>query len=79
VFTVGISPPVEVFLYFFEAKHTSSKLWAFLNGSSRIGLLTLFQPSYKNFKGKFVKVQALTGDPTLLALGGFVCKRPGYM
>jgi len=57
---------MKVFLYFFEAKHTSSKLWVSLNGALGRGLLTLFQSSYKNFKGKFVKVQALIGDRTLL-------------
>ena len=59
---LDISPTVEVFLYFFEAKHTISKLWM----SHVRALLNLFQCSYKNFKGKFVKVQASIGDPTLL-------------
>jgi len=62
----GISPSVEVFLYFFEAKHVSTKLWVSLNVAPGRALLTLFQSSYKNFKGKFVKVQASTGAPTLL-------------
>jgi len=35
-------------------------------GAPGRGLLTLFQSLYKNFKGKFVKVLASTGDPTLL-------------
>jgi len=39
---LGISPPVEVFLYFFEAKHTSSMLWVSLNGAPGRALLTLF-------------------------------------
>jgi len=62
----GISPTVEVFLYFFETKHTSHQLWVSLNGAPGRGLLTLFQSSYKNFNGKFVKVWASTEDPTLL-------------
>ena len=61
-----ISPSIEVFLYFFEAKHTRSKLWVSLNSDPGRALLTLFQSSYKNLKGKFVKVRASTGDTTLL-------------
>ena len=61
-----ISPSVEVFLYFFEAKHTSRKLWVSLNGAPRRALISLFQSSYKKFKGKFVKVWATTGDSALL-------------
>jgi len=52
----GISSSIEVFLYFFEAKHTSSKLWVSLNGAPGRAFLSLFQSSYKNFKGKFVKI-----------------------
>jgi len=52
----GISPTVKVFLYFFKAKHMSRQLWVSLNGASERCLLTLFQSSYKKFKGKFVKV-----------------------
>jgi len=37
----GISPFVEVFLYFFEAKHTSSKMWVSLNSAPKRALLTL--------------------------------------
>jgi len=37
-----------------------------LNGTPGRSLLSLFQSSYKNFNGTFVKVRASTGDPTLL-------------
>ena len=50
-----ISPTVEVFLYFSEAKRLGRQLWIFFNGISGRALLTLFQSSYKNFKGKFLK------------------------
>ena len=33
---------------------------------SGIGFLSLFQSSYKNFKGRFIKVCPSTGDPALL-------------
>ena len=57
---------MEVFLYFFEAKHSGRQLWVFLNGAHGRGLLTLFQSSYKNFKGRFLKIRASTGDSSLL-------------
>jgi len=57
---------VEVFLYFFEAKHSGWQLWVSLNGARGRALFTLFQSSYKNFKGKFLKFRANKGDPTLL-------------
>jgi len=58
---------VEVFLYFFKAKQPSDRqLWVSLNGAPRRALLTLFQSSYKGFKGKFLKIRANKGDPILL-------------
>jgi len=44
----------------------SHHLWVSLNGAPRRGLLTLFQSSYKNFKGRFLKIRASTGDSSLL-------------
>jgi len=61
-----ILPSVEVFLYFFEAKHVSTRPWVSVNGAPGRALLTIFQSSYKNFEGKFVKVWASIGVPTLL-------------
>ena len=57
---------MEVSLYFFEAKHSGRQPWVSLNGVPERGLLTLFQSSYKKFKGRFIKVRASTGDPSLL-------------
>jgi len=55
-----------MFLYFFELKGSSScQLWA-LSGVSGRGLFTLFQSSYKGFRGIFVKILAPTHNPTLL-------------
>jgi len=63
---LGILPTMEVFFYFFEFKQSSWQLWASFNGVSGRGLLTLFQSSYKKFKGQFIKVHALVGDSSLL-------------
>jgi len=57
---------VEVFLYFYEAKRLGLQLWVFFNGVSGRALLTLFQSSYKNFKGKFLKFRCNKRNPTLL-------------
>jgi len=54
---LGISPIVEVFLYFFEGKHSNRQLWVSLNGAPGRGLLILFQSSYKNFKVIFLKYE----------------------
>lgn len=42
------------FFYFFEFRSSNRQLWASLNNVK--GLLTFFQSSYKNFKGRFVKI-----------------------
>ena len=57
---------MDVLLYFFEAKSPGNKLWVSFNGVARRVLLTLFQQSYKGFKGKFFKVWCNKRDPTLL-------------
>ena len=57
---------MEVFLYSFEAKHLGHQPWVYLNGAPGRGLLTLFQSSYKNFKGRLIKVWASKGDLSLL-------------
>ena len=62
----GHLPSVDVFLYFFEAKSPSQKLWMSFNGFAGRVLLTLFQQSYKGFKGKFFKIRCNENDPTLL-------------
>ena len=68
---LSILPTVEVFFYFFELKHSGRQLWASLNGSPGRGLLTLFQSSYKKFKGRSIKVCASAENPSLL--DGFLC------
>jgi len=60
------TPSVDVFLHFFEAKNPGKKLWVSFNRVAGRVLLTLFQQSYKGFKGKFFKVCCNTHDPTLL-------------
>jgi len=62
----GHTPSVDVFLYFFEAKSLGKKLWVIFNGVVGRVLPTLFQQSYKGFKGKFFKIRCSKFDPTLL-------------
>ena len=62
----GHTPSVDVFLYFFEAKNPGKKLWMSFNGVAGRVLLTLFQQSYKSFKGKFFKICCSKFDPALL-------------
>ena len=57
---------MDVFLHFFKAKSLGKKLWVIFNGVAGRVLLTLFQQSYKGFKGKFFKVCCSAHDPTLL-------------
>jgi len=63
---LDISPVVEVFLYFFEAKPSGHQLWVSLNSAPERGLLTFFQSYYKQFKCRFIEVRASAGDPSLL-------------
>ena len=62
----GHLPFVDVFLYFFEAKSPGKNLWVSFNGVAGRVLLTLFQQSYKGFKGKFFKIRCSKNDFTLL-------------
>jgi len=62
----GHLPSVEVCLYFFEAKRLGRQLWVSFNGVAGRVLLTLFQQSYKGFKGKFFKVRCSKNDPNIL-------------
>jgi len=62
----GHTPTVDVFLYFFEAKSLGKKLWVSFNGVAGRVLLSLFQQSYKGFKGKFFRVCCIDYDRTLL-------------
>jgi len=66
---LGILPSVDVFLHFFEVKKQGKSFWvSFSEIAGRI-LLSLFQNSYKNWKGKFFRVCSAKHDPT--ALDGF--------
>ena len=64
---LGIQPTPAMFLYFFELKSGSSRsVWYSLSGAGGRGLLTLYQSSYKGFRGAFVKILAPEHNPTLL-------------
>ena len=66
---LGIPLSVDIFLHFFEVKKQGKSLWmSFFGVVGRI-ILTLFQNSFKGWKGKFFKVRATKFDPT--ALEGF--------
>jgi len=62
----GFTPTLNIFFYFFEFKTSPRKLWTSLNSVGGRGLLSLFQSSYKNFKGHFIKVRPSTEVPSLL-------------
>ena len=49
-----------------EPPPSPKQMWAFLSRVSDRGLLTLFNSSYKGFKGIFVKIQAPDHNPSLL-------------
>jgi len=53
-----ITPTANVFFFFFKYRASKRTSWASLNGIPGRGLLSLFQSSYKMFKGKFLKVHA---------------------
>jgi len=57
---------VDVFLFLFEAKNPGDRLWVSLNRVARKSILSIFQQSYKDRKGKFVRVCYNDQDPTLL-------------
>ena len=54
---------VDVFLFLFEAKN---RLWISLNRITGRSILSIFQQSYKDWKGKFIKVRPNEQDPSLL-------------
>ena len=64
--SLGLTPSVDAFIYFFEAKDSGKKLWVSLNGVAGRVLLTPFQQSYKGFKKNFFKVWCNRRDPSLL-------------
>ncbi len=63
---MGHPASVDVFLYLFEAKNPGDRLWITLNGVAGRSILSIFQQSYKDWKGKFIRVCCNAQDPTLL-------------
>jgi len=57
---------VDVFLHFFEAKSPGKNLWVSLSGIAGRTILSLFQQSYKGFRGKFFRVCSSEADTTSL-------------
>ena len=65
----GQPPSVDVFLHFFEIKKQGKSLWVSFSGIAGRILLSLFQQSYKGWRGKFFRVCCTEHDRT--ALDGF--------
>ena len=63
---LGHPASVDVFLYLFEAKNPGDRLCVSLNGVAGRSILSIFQQSYKYWKGKFVRVCCSDQDPSLL-------------
>ena len=66
---LGIPPSVDVFLHFFEVKKQGKSLWVSCSGVASRILFTLFQNSFKGWKGNYFRVCCAKHDPT--ALDGF--------
>jgi len=56
----GHARSVDVFLHFFEAKNPGKNLWVSFSGVTGRVILTLFQQSYKGFKGNSSGCAALS-------------------
>ena len=65
----GQPPSVDIFLHFFEVKKQGTSLWVSFSGIAGRVLLSLFQQSYKGWRGKFFRVGCTENDHT--ALDGF--------
>ena len=63
---LGLPASVDVFLFLFEAKHPGDRLWVSLNGMAGRSILSIFQQSYKDWKGKFIQVRQNDQDASLL-------------
>ena len=63
---LGFPVSVDVFLYLFEAKNPGDRQWVSLNRVVGRSILSIFQQSYKDWKGKFVRVCCSDQDPALL-------------
>jgi len=53
---LGLPASVDVFLFLFEAENPGDRPWVSLNGIAGRSILSIFQQSYKDWKGKFIKV-----------------------
>jgi len=65
----GQAPSVDVFLHFFEVKKQGKSLWVSFSSISGRVLLTLYQQTFKGWRGKFSRVCCSDFDHT--ALDGF--------
>jgi len=63
---LGLLPSVDIFLHFFEVKKQGKSLWVSFSGVAGRIILTLFQNSYKGWKGKLFRVCCTKRDPTTL-------------
>jgi len=63
---LGHPASVDVFLFLFEAKNPGDRLCVSLSRIAGRSILSIFQQSYKDWKGKFVRVCCNDQDPTLL-------------
>jgi len=52
----GCAPSVDIFLYFFEVKRQGNNLWVTLSNIPGRILLTPFQQTFREWKGRFFKV-----------------------
>ena len=57
---------VDIFLHFFEVKKQGKSLWVSFSGIARRVLLSLFQQSYKGWRGKLFRVSCTEHDHTAL-------------
>ena len=65
----GQPPSVDIFLHFFEVKKQGKSLWVNFSGIAGRVLFSLFQQSYKGWRGKFFRVCCTEHDHS--ALDGF--------
>jgi len=65
----GQPPSIDIFLHFFKVKKQGKSLWVSFSGIAGRILLSLFQQSYKGWRGKFFRGCCTDHDRT--ALDGF--------
>jgi len=63
---LGLPSSVDVFLYLFEAKNPGERLYVSINAIAGRSIFTIFQQSYKDWKGKFVLARPNNNDASLL-------------